>query len=90
MINIIAKSKCLLAFYYIKLYDGKIYISSLSKYLKCTDNHMVKLINILVKNNFISFKIEGRKKLIYLTDKGNEISDRVLKILTLLGEIPVE
>ena len=88
MLNVISKPKAILVFYYLKVYEKNIYKSKLAKHLDCSMNHAVNLINRLEKEELIFFDTKGRKQIIHLTAKGNEVAERVLKLLELLNEIP--
>jgi len=50
------------------------YASSLAKEIDCTFPHIIKLLSKFKELGLVSFKPEGRKKLVFLTPKGQKIS----------------
>ena len=50
------------------------YASSLAKEIDCTFPHIIKILSRFEERGLVSFKAEGRKKLIFLTSKGRKIS----------------
>ena len=50
------------------------YASSLAKEIDCTFPHIIKILSKFKKLGLVSFKPEGRKKLVFLTSKGRKIS----------------
>lgn len=60
------------------------YASSLAKTVDCTYSHIVKILNEMQRAGIITFKKEGRLKILKLTPKGEEIATYIDKIRTLL------
>ena len=50
------------------------YVSSLAKETDCTLPHTIKLLSKFEELGLVSFKVEGRKKLVFLTPKGRKIA----------------
>jgi len=50
------------------------YASSLAKEVDCTFPHMVKILSGFGELGLVSFKEAGRKKLIFLTQKGKKLA----------------
>ncbi|MCF7872432.1 winged helix DNA-binding protein [Candidatus Woesearchaeota archaeon] len=63
---------------------NEVYASSLAKQVDCTYSHVVKILQEMEKANIVSFKKEGRLKILQLTDKGKEIADHVEQIMSKL------
>ena len=61
------------------------YGSVLAKEVDCTYSHAVKILQVLEKLGLVSFEKKGRIKLIKLTKRGQEISDNIDNIKTLLN-----
>lgn len=61
-----------------------IYASSLAKQVDCTYSHVVKILHEMEKANIVTFKKEGRLKILELTEKGKAIADHVDQIMTKL------
>jgi predicted transcriptional regulator len=57
--------------------SSEVYASSLAKSVDCTYSHVVKILQDMEKANIISFKKEGRLKIITLTEKGENIAKSV-------------
>lgn len=57
------------------------YASILSREADCTYSHTVKILDQFEENDLIEFTKEGRKKLIELTDRGEELASRMDKFL---------
>ena len=70
----------------INLYNSsnEIYASNLAKTVDCTYSHVVKILGDMEKANIISFKKEGRLKIIALTEKGRKIAKNMDEIRTSL------
>jgi len=56
------------------------YASSLAKEIDCTFPHIIKLLSKFKELGLVSFKADGRKKLIFLTSKGRKISADFCKL----------
>lgn len=50
------------------------YASSLAKVVDCTYSHIVKILNEMHKADLVTFKRQGRLKVIHLTKKGEEVA----------------
>lgn len=50
------------------------YASSLAKKVDCTFPHMTKLLSGFKELGLVSFKEEGRKKMVLLTSKGKKLA----------------
>ena len=57
------------------------YASSLAKETDCTFPHVIKILSIFEDLGMVSFKIEGRKKLIFLTPKGKRAASSFEEVL---------
>ena len=60
----------------ITLSDGRKgwYASLLAKEIDCTFPHITKILSKFQKLGFVSFSVEGRKKLVFLTAKGRRLA----------------
>ncbi len=61
----------------IKRRNKENYASVLSREIGCTYSHTVKVLSEFNDMNLIEFNQDGRKKLIELTKKGEQIADRM-------------
>ncbi len=57
------------------------YASELSKSVDCTYSHAVRVIQRFEENNLVETEEKGRKKTIYLTDKGQKIARKLSDLL---------
>ena len=57
------------------------FASSLAKDIDCTFPHIIKILSGFKELELVSFKIDGRKKHILLTNKGRQISAGFAKIV---------
>lgn len=64
--------------------DANVYASVLAKQIDCTYSHVVKILQEMQKADLISFKKEGRLKLLELTKKGTDIASNIESIKTML------
>lgn len=62
------------------------YASVLSKEADCTYSHTVKILDQFKAHGLIEFRKEGRKKLIELTDEGEEVADRMADLMDAMDE----
>lgn len=60
---------------------SEVYASSLAKQVDCTYSHVVKILQEMEKSGIVSFKKEGRLKILELTDKGKAIADHIDQII---------
>lgn len=60
------------------------YASSLAKLVDCTYSHIVKILNEMHKADLVSFKKQGRLKVLNLTRKGEDVAKSIEKIRTAL------
>jgi DNA-binding MarR family transcriptional regulator len=58
------------------------YASELSKSVDCTYSHAVRVIQRMEKNGLVETEEKGRKKNIFLTDKGTRIAKRLSDLLS--------
>ena len=68
----------------LKNYNSEIYASVLAKQIDCTYSHVVKILQEMERADLVSFKKQGRLKLLELTDKGRNIANNIEGIRTLL------
>ena len=61
-----------------------VYASVLAKQIDCTYSHVVKILQEMEKSELITFKKEGRLKLLELTKKGREIAKNIESIRSIL------
>lgn len=66
--------------------DAK-YASVLSKEVDCTYSHTVKILDQFKEHGLIEFRKEGRKKLIELTDDGEELAQRMGELTDTLESV---
>lgn len=66
------------------------YASVLSKEADCTYSHTVKILDQFKEHGLIEFKKEGRKKLIELTDEGEELAERMGELMDSLEDVQDE
>ena len=60
------------------------YASSLAKVVDCTYSHIVKILNEMQKADLITFKKEGRLKVLKLTKKGEDVAKSIEEIRAVL------
>ena len=58
------------------------YASSLAKVVDCTYSHIVKILNEMQKAGLITFKKQGRLKVLKLTEKGQKVAQSIDDIRT--------
>lgn len=56
------------------------YASSLAKVVDCTYSHIVKILNEMQKAGLVTFRKQGRLKVLKLTDKGKDVAEAIDKI----------
>lgn len=61
-----------------------VYASVLAKQIDCTYSHVVKILQEMEKSELITFKKDGRLKLLELTKKGREIARNIESIKGML------
>ncbi len=66
------------------------YASILSREAHCTYSHTVKILNAFEEAGLVEFRKEGRKKLIMLTDQGEDIATTLEELHTQLDELSHE
>lgn len=66
--------------------DAK-YASVLSKEADCTYSHTVKVLDRFEEDGLIEFEKEGRKKLIELTDRGQQLAMTMDRLMTQLDDL---
>ena len=62
------------------------YASVLSKEADCTYSHTVKILDQFKAHGLIEFRKEGRKKLIELTESGEEVAQNMAELMDALDE----
>ncbi|MDY6761513.1 MAG: winged helix DNA-binding protein [Candidatus Nanohaloarchaea archaeon] len=67
--------------------EDRKYASVLSKEADCTYSHTVKILDQFEERGLIEFTKEGRKKLIELTDRGEEIASRMDSLMRTIDDI---
>ncbi len=60
--------------------DAEVYASVLAKQIDCTYSHVVKILQEMEKAGLVTFKKQGRLKLLELTKKGREIATSIDEI----------
>lgn len=61
--------------------DREWYASALAKETDCTFPHVIKILSIFENLGLVSFRIEGRKKLIFLTPKGKTAAASFISVV---------
>jgi len=64
----------------LKNHNSEIYASVLAKQIDCTYSHVVKILQEMERSGLVSFKKQGRLKLLELTKKGREIAEHIDQI----------
>ena len=62
------------------------YVSFISKEINCTYAHTEKILDTFFDLKIVTFKKEGRRKYIYLTEKGKKIGDQVESLLIICND----
>ena len=57
--------------------DAEMYASVLAKQIDCTYSHVVKILQEMEKAGLVTFKKQGRLKLLELTKKGREVATSI-------------
>ncbi len=70
----------------IKKGNGNKYASVLSKEAECTYSHAVKILNKFEEQELVEFNKEGRRKLIDLTEKGEDLADNLENLFTTMRQ----
>lgn len=71
----------------IKLKKGPKYATQVSKEVDCTYSHTVKLLDEFKKLGLVSFKRQGRIKIIELTEDGEDLAHAIEGVLMKLSRI---
>ncbi|MDY6768759.1 MAG: winged helix DNA-binding protein [Candidatus Nanohaloarchaea archaeon] len=66
--------------------DDRKYASVLSKEADCTYSHTVKILDQFEERGLIEFTKEGRKKLIELTDRGDQIASHLDDLIHVIND----
>jgi predicted transcriptional regulator len=69
------------------LNNGPRYATQVSKEVDCTYSHTVKLLDDFKKLGLVSFKKQGRIKIIELTDDGEDLAHSIEGVLMKLSRI---
>jgi len=56
------------------------YASSLAKIVDCTYSHIVKILNEMHKADLVTFKKQGRLKVLALTKRGEDVAKSIERI----------
>jgi predicted transcriptional regulator len=80
------KEKPVMALVTIRRARGEIYCSIISKKIDTTYAHTVKTISRMEEDGFVRSKKKGRKKILELTPKGIEFSDKFLDLIEAFRE----
>lgn len=67
--------------------DDPKYASVLSREAECTYAHTVKILNTFEENDLVEFDKQGRKKLIELTDRGQQVAQHMTALMNTLDEV---
>ena len=62
------------------------FASSLAKEADCTFPHMIKILSKFESFGLVSFKAEGRRKLVFLTQKGKRLAQDFSKTVAALKD----
>lgn len=71
----------------ISLKNGPKYATQISKEIDCTYSHTVKLLDDFKKQNLVTFKKQGRIKIIDLTEDGQDLTHSVEGVLMKLSRL---
>ncbi len=82
--NVFFREKPTMMLVTLKNTKNPIYASSLAKQTDCTYSHVVKVLQQMEKNGLVDFEKQGRLKLLTLTKKGEEITEHINKIISIL------
>ncbi len=82
--NVFFREKPAMMLVQLKNAKASIYASSLAKSIDCTYSHVVKILQQMEKSQLINFDKQGRLKLLSLTDKGEEIANKIEQIRAML------
>ena len=74
----------------ISLKKGPKYATQVSKEIDCTYSHTVKLLDELETLNLVTFKKQGRIKIIELTEDGEDLAHSIEGVLMKLSRIKEE
>lgn len=65
-----------------------IHVSVVARKIDTTHAHTVKIIRRLEEDGYITSRKMGRKKLLFLTEKGEQVADLFGEVLAEIGEGP--
>jgi len=82
--NVFFREKPAMMLIGLKNSKSEIYASSLAKLIDCTYSHVVKMLQEMEKAGLITFKKEGRLKLLALTKRGQEVAEHFESIRNIL------
>jgi DNA-binding MarR family transcriptional regulator len=82
--NIFFREKPAMMLVKLKNSEMEMYASALAKSIDCTYSHVVKILQEIEKAGLVTFKRQGRLKLLNLTKKGTEIAEHIDKIQQLI------
>ena len=74
MVDVFFREKPALMLVELKNHNSEIYASVLAKQVDCTYSHVVKILQEMERADLVSFKRQGRLKLLELTKKGRDIA----------------
>lgn len=75
--NVFFREKPALMLLGLRNQKGETYASSLAKEIDCTYSHVVKIIQEMHRAGLLTFKRQGRLKLLTLTAKGSKVADHM-------------
>lgn len=81
MKDIFLKEKPVMALVSIRRERDEIYCSMISKRIDTTYAHTVKIVSRLEEEGLIESEKSGRKKILNLTDEGEEYADKFLDLI---------
>jgi len=85
LIDLIAREKPFRMLAYMS--EDGIYPSKLAKLCDVTYSHVFRILKIFESSGIIKSKIEGRKRIIELTEKGEKLSKLADEILSLMNNL---
>ena len=75
--NVFFREKPAMMLVILKLATNEVYASNLAKQVDCTYSHVVKLLQEMQKAELVTFKKQGRLKIITLTKNGQDIAGHI-------------
>jgi len=82
--NVFFREKPTMMLLGLKNAKSEVYASSLAKSIDCTYSHVVKILQEMEKSSLVTFKKQGRLKLLEVTKKGREIAKNIEGIKNVL------